>query len=155
MTSSITRRVAIGVLLAAAAAQLVRPERSNPPIDPARTVEASTAIPGNVAAILKRSCYDCHSNATRWPWYSAVEPMAWGVSRHVTEGRSTLNFSEWGTYRLQKRVTLLEKLCDEVRETRMPLSSYLLLHRDARLSEVEWKAVCDWSMDEADRAGNR
>jgi hypothetical protein len=62
-----------------------------------------------------------------------------------------MNFSEWGAYAPRKRVGMLEKMCDEVREGRMPLPPYLLLHNEARLTEADWKAVCDWSMDEADR----
>jgi hypothetical protein len=145
------KRLALGLLVLAAAVQFYRPARTNPPVDPGRTVVAATALPAEVAAILRRSCFDCHSNETRWPWYSAVVPMAWGVANHVAEGRATMNFSEWGAYAPRKRVAMLEKMCDEVREEKMPLPSYLLLHPGARLAEADWQAICDWSMDEADR----
>ena len=153
-TSRITRVVLVLVFLGAAA-QFIRPERTNPPVDQAQTLEAVAKVPASLAPVLRRSCYDCHSNETRWPWYSEVVPMAWGVANHVREGRSAMNLSEWGRYPARKRTALLEKLCDKVREGEMPLPSYLWLHRDARLSETEWKAVCDWSMDEADRIGSR
>jgi hypothetical protein len=155
MAASRITRVVLALAVLGAAAQFIRPARTNPPVDQAQTIEAVAQVPAPLAPVLRRSCYDCHSNETRWPWYSAVVPMAWGVANHVREGRAAMNFSEWGRYPVRKRTALLEKLCDQVREGQMPLGSYLLLHRDARLSESEWKAVCDWSMDEADRLGSR
>jgi hypothetical protein len=148
------KRIVLGLALVFAAMQLFRPDRTNPPLDAARSVQSAAMVPPEVGAVLKRSCYDCHSNETRWPWYSGVAPMAWGVANHVKEGRAELNFSDWGTYSVRKRVALLEKMCDEVREGGMPLKQYLWLHRDATLSEADWKSVCDWSMDEAGRLGD-
>lgn len=151
MTSTLSTRIVIGLVIIGAGLQLVRPDRANPPVTPGRSVESAAAIPPAVHAILKRSCYDCHSSETRWPWYSGVAPIAWGVAHDVTEGRAQMNLSEWGAYPNRKRIAILEKMCDEVREGAMPLRQYLWLHRDARLSEADWKSVCDWSMDEADR----
>jgi len=151
MTSTLLKRMVLGAVVIATGAQFVRPDRTNPPVSAAQTVQATATVSPGVHAILKRSCYDCHSSETRWPWYSGIVPMAWGVANHVKEGRAELNFSDWGAYPLRKRVALLEKMCDEVREGRMPLKQYLWLHRDAALSEADWKSVCDWSMDEADR----
>jgi len=155
MTSALLKRIVLGIVIVLAGIQFVRPDRTNPPIDLARSIDATATVPPAVGAVLKRSCYDCHSSETRWPWYSAVVPMGWGVADHVNEGRSQLNLSEWGAYPPKKRIGILEKMCDEVREGKMPLGQYLWLHRDARLSEADWKSVCDWSTDEADRLANR
>jgi hypothetical protein len=155
MTSTLLKRIVLGFVIVLAGIQFFRPDRNNPLVDPARSVDATATVPVAVAAVLKRSCYDCHSSETRWPWYSAIVPMGWGVADHVKEGRSHLNFSEWGVYPPKKRVGILEKICDEVREGQMPLKQYLWLHRDARLSEADWKSVCDWSTDEADRLTKR
>jgi len=151
MTSSLLKRIVIGAAIVFAGLQLFRPDRVNPPVNPAQSVQATASVPPAVDAILRRSCYDCHSNETRWPWYSAVAPMAWGVADHVREGRSHMNLSEWGPYPNRKRIAILEKMCDEVRDGGMPLPEYLWLHRDARLSEADWKSVCDWAMDASDR----
>ena len=132
-------------------AQLIRPDRTNPAGDPGAAVDAGGRLPSDVAAVFARSCYDCHSNATRWPWYSAVAPMSWGMVRHVTEGRHALNFSTWGAYPAAQKAKKLDVMCDRVRKGEMPLPSYLLLHRGARLSEADWHLICDWSADEADR----
>ena len=152
MNATLLKRLSLGLLVVLAGMQLFRPDRTNPPVTAAQTVQATASVPADVDAVLKRACYDCHSSETRWPWYSAVVPMAWGVTDHVTEGRAEMNFSEWGTYPARKRAALLEKMCDEVREGRMPLKQYLWLHRDAALSEADWKSVCGWSAEEAGRA---
>jgi hypothetical protein len=151
MTSTLLQRIVLGLVLVVAGMQLIRPDRTNPPIDAAKSVQATATVPAEVGALLKRSCYDCHSSETRWPWYSNVVPLAWGVANHVKEGRAALNFSEWGSYPVRQRTRLLEKMCDEVREGKMPLKQYIWLHRDATLTEADWKLVCDWSMEEADR----
>jgi hypothetical protein len=151
MTSRLMKRIVLGLVIVFAGMQLVRPDRTNPPFNAAQSVQVAAAVPADVDKVLRRACYDCHSSETRWPWYSGVAPMAWGVANHVQEGRAQFSFSEWGSYPARKRVAVLEKICDEVREGRMPLKEYLWLHRDATLSEADWKSVCDWSMEEADR----
>lgn len=151
MTSTLLKRIVLGLGIVFAGMQLFRPDRTNPPIDAARSVQSTAAVPPAVDAVLRRSCYDCHSSETRWPWYSGVAPMAWGVAADVREGRAQFNLSDWGAYPARKRAGILEKMCDEVREGRMPLRQYLWLHRDATLAEADWKSICDWSMDEADR----
>jgi hypothetical protein len=151
MTSTLLKRIVLGLAVVFAGMQLFRPDRTNPPINAAQSIQAAATVPPEVGAVLRRSCFDCHSSETRWPWYSGVAPMAFGVVDHVTEGRAQFNFSDWGAYPARKRIAILEKMCEEVREGKMPLKEYLWLHRDATLSEADWKSVCDWSADEADR----
>ena len=83
-----------------------------------------------------RACYDCHSNETRWPWYSNVAPLSWVVQHHVSDGRKVLNFSEW--QRPQEEAT---ESAETVLEGEMPLGSYTLLHTSARLSPAERRAL--------------
>jgi len=151
MTATLLKRTVLALAVVFAAMQLFRPDRTNPPVDAAQSVQATATVPPEVDAVIRRACFDCHSSETRWPWYSGVAPMAWGVADHVSEGRAEMNFSEWGKYPARKRIAILGKICDEVREGKMPLKQYLWLHRDATLSEGDWKAVCDWSADEAGR----
>jgi hypothetical protein len=124
--------------------QLVRPDRANPPVDPARSVVAAAHVPPNVAAILERSCYDCHSNETRWPWYSNVAPVSWFVSDDVAEGRRQLNFSEWSDYPADEAAARLLYVGAVVRSGAMPLPKYLRVHPEARLSEADVEAVTRW-----------
>jgi hypothetical protein len=125
--------------------QLVRPERANPPFDPADAIEARTAMPSDVAAILDRSCKDCHSNETRWPWYSNVAPVSWFVADDVAEGRHRMNLSQWGRYGDDEARARLMYLAFSVRERTMPLPSYLRAHPDARLGDAEVEALAGWA----------
>ena len=125
--------------------QFVRPARTNPVIDPSRTIEANSQMTPQVASILDRSCRDCHSNKTVWPWYTNVAPVSWWLSNHVNEGRHDLNFSEWATLPPDRQDRKLRQICDEVEDGMMPLSSYLPMHPVARLSDQDKKTLCDWT----------
>jgi hypothetical protein len=130
--------------------QLYRPERTNPAVDSAMTIQARLRVPENVDKILRRSCYDCHSHETRWPWYSHVAPSMWLVARDVEEGRSKLNFSNW-TYRYFRAVGRLDQMAQEINDGEMPLPVYLLMHPSARLTEEEKNILYDWVESERDR----
>ncbi|MEW5981432.1 MAG: Rid family hydrolase [Acidobacteriota bacterium] len=145
-----TRKLAVGAILLLAALQLYRPDRTNPPIEPTLAFDSGEGVPADVSAIVKRSCFDCHSNATRWPWYSQVAPVSWMVANHVREGRSALNFSEWRTYDTRRQARRLEEVCEIVRAGEMPPPSYLLMHGDARVSESDVRALCGWAAADAD-----
>lgn len=128
-----------------AALQLVRPERTNPPVDPSSRIEAHVMVPAEVAAILERSCRDCHSNETRWPWYSHVAPVSLLLARDVREGRDEMNFSEWGDYDAETTDEILEEICEMVTDGEMPLMPYTWLHPEARLSSGDVERLCEWS----------
>jgi hypothetical protein len=127
------------------AIQLVPVHRENPPVDPAKTIFATATVPANIHAIVQRSCKDCHSNETRWPWYSKVAPVSWLVANDVKEARHELNFSEWGTYSEKRKDHKLEEICDQVRDGGMPDAKYTWIHRDAKLGQEERSAVCAWT----------
>jgi hypothetical protein len=117
-------------------------------------LEARASVPAPVTGLLRRACFDCHSNDTRWPWYSSVPPASWLVAHDVRGGRGQLNFSEWGRYNPFDRADLLDKACREVSKRRMPLWQYRLLHSEARLSAQDVALLCGWSHDEATRLVN-
>jgi len=135
----------IGLAVLLIVIQFYRPERLNPAVDPAGDISAQVPVPPAVRSILERSCFDCHSNRTRWPWYSNVAPASWLVARDVTEGRERLNFSEWGSYKQGKRVSRLEMMIAEVDKGEMPLNNYLLLHGEAALTEADKDTLCAWA----------
>lgn len=95
--------------------------------------------------ILKQSCYDCHSNNTRYPWYANIQPVAWWLNNHIEEGKRELNFSEFGAYTLRRQYKKLEEIGDLVEEGEMPLSSYTFIHRDALLNGTQKKILGDWA----------
>lgn len=101
--------------------------------------------------LLKRACMDCHSNRTLWPWYSYVAPTSWLVERDVSKGREHLNFSEWDQYTFKQRQELLAHIATAVKNREMPLPQYLLIHRDARLSDADTDVLYGWARAERRR----
>jgi hypothetical protein len=133
--------------------QAVRPERSNPPVDEAQTIQRQMSVPPEVSAILERSCNDCHSYNTVWPWYSNIAPASWFVAHDVEEGREHLSLSNWGSYDQKRRARKLEEICEEVKEGEMPVSSYVMMHPEAELSEQDKATLCNWATQESERLG--
>jgi len=123
--------------------QFVRPERTNPPFPAAASLLAKT--PPDITALLDRSCRDCHSNDSRWPWYSNVAPASWLVARDVHQAREHVNFSEWAAYSSDDQDKFLGAMCKLATRGRMPLPTYLLIHRSAQLSPADITALCTWS----------
>jgi len=135
---------AAALLALAVLAQFFRPERTNPPIDSAMTVLSDTTVPPPVRAVFRRSCFDCHSNETVWPWYSEITPVNFLVAGDVATGRKNLNFSEWGRQKLGRRMSVLEEIGDQLTGRDMPLKKYLLMHPNAKVSDDEIKMISDW-----------
>ena len=138
------KRILLGLLVIFLLAQFVRPAKSNPPIDPAKELRA----PANVQQIIDRSCVDCHTNRTSYPWYSQVTPINWYLADHIKEGRHELNFSEYGSYKPRRKNKKLEEICEQVEEGEMPLPEYTWLHPGTKLSEADKQTLCAWSKSE-------
>ncbi|MEP6742968.1 MAG: heme-binding domain-containing protein [bacterium] len=131
--------------------QFYRPAKTNPAIDPSRTIEAQLHVTPEVSAIMDRSCNDCHSNKSRWPWYSNVAPVSWLVIGDVNDGRGAMNFSEWGNYDKDKQSRRLRDICEQVTDGQMPLSIYTPMHPGSKLSADDVKTLCDWANAERAR----
>lgn len=119
--------------------QLVPVERTNPP------VTGDVEAPPAVAAVLRRACYDCHSNETRWPWYARVAPVSWLVARDVREARDELNFSTFDETTERERLEVRREVWEEVEEEHMPPWFYLPLHPGARLSDADRDVLRGWA----------
>jgi Haem-binding domain len=135
------KRIVLALFVLFLLAQFVRPERTNPPVDPADELRA----PAHVQQILDRSCKDCHSHRSHWPWYSNITPANWFLVDHVNEGRRELNFSTFRSLSPKDVERKMDEICEEVEEGHMPLPEYLWLHRDARLSEADKQMLCEWA----------
>lgn len=144
----ILKIVAVILVIAFIAIQFYRPDGANPLTVQAETLEATTDVSENVAQILTRSCNDCHSNETVYPWYSNVSPFSWLLADHINEGRRELNFSVWNTYTAKKKRHKYDEICEQVTSGEMPHNQYLWLHRDAQLSADDVKILCDWAETE-------
>lgn len=131
------------LLVAFIGMQFVQPGRTNPRVAPSASLLART--PPEITALLERSCRDCHSNDTRWPLYSYVAPMSWLVADHVSHGRDHFNYSEWTAYDSDDQDKFLGAMCSLTQRERMPLPSYLLMHRGAKLSPDDVRTLCAWS----------
>ncbi|MCS7043657.1 MAG: heme-binding domain-containing protein [Bryobacteraceae bacterium] len=135
------RWVLLVLVVAFAAAQAWRPERTNPPVNAEYALKAQYEVPQEVERILERACGDCHSNRTRWPWYSHVAPVSWMLADHVKDGRRHFNMDDF------TEEMSIKDICQEIRVGSMPLKSYLLLHPEAKLSGAEIQAVCAWTRE--------
>ena len=143
--------IAIVLVVMFVLAQFVRPDLSRPSVVPGQELEATTEVPQHIAAILKRSCSDCHTHYTILPWYSRITPVSWWLKDHVEHGREHLNFSVWNTYNKDRKVRRLEEICEQVESREMPLPSYTWAHWDAPLSDEEITSICDWTKAETAR----
>jgi hypothetical protein len=139
------KRLGVGLIIFLALSQFIRPARTNPPTDPRKTLEAAAHPPATVAVILDRACGDCHTNRTRWPWYTNVAPISWWIIDHVNEGRRRVSYDDWGDYDPARQRKELDQTCQRVDRQNMPLTSYLLVHGEAALSDRDRQAICDWT----------
>ncbi len=143
MSGSVVKRAIYVILIIFVLLQFFTPKRTNPPV----TQEISA--PPEVMSILQKSCYDCHSNKTRWPWYSKVAPISFLVVRDVNEGRKHMNFTEWDKIPQQKLAKVFEEIAEEVQEGEMPMPIYLIMHSDARLSPSEKNTLVTWAQQKS------
>jgi len=152
---SLAKIVAVGagvVVLAIAALSLVHPWGNlRPTSSQGNVILAGSNVPEEVQTLLAHKCGDCHSNNTRWPAYSRIAPSSWLVEHDVHEGREHMNLSNWEQYAIDSRIDLLSKISTQLRQRKMPLKQYLLLHPEARLSESERKLIVDWTKVERKR----
>ncbi len=112
-------------------------------------------VPKDVGTILHRSCYDCHSNQTVYPWYSKVAPVSWLVAKDIREGRDEMNFSDWGKLKKRKKIKLLKKIAEEVEEKKMPLKIYTVIHNDAILTDTEINNLISWTKNKSEKIMTR
>jgi hypothetical protein len=143
------RTTVIAVVVALCAAiQFVAAERTNPP------GRSNLGAPPQVDALLRRACYDCHSNETRWAWYSAVAPFSWTIVHDVSEGRRRLNFSEWADYASDPETQRhkLQHIVDSIARGDMAPWYYGVLHSEARLTHDQQTRIMNWASQEANRA---
>ena len=135
------KRLAVVFIVLFVVAQLAHPDRTNPPTDPSRTIQAHLGNSSGAAAVLDRSCRDCHSNQTEWRWYTNVAPVSWLMAYGVKEGRRAINFSEWAGYRPEQQRALLAASCRSATDGKMP-GAYAWLVPDTRLSAGDINTIC-------------
>jgi hypothetical protein len=139
------KKIGWALLIILVIIQFIRPEKNRSTTIGANDLSKHYAIPANVQDILGRACNDCHSNNTKYPWYSEVQPVGWWLQNHVNDGKRNMNFSEYTSYKPEDQHHLMEELMEEVKEGHMPLNSYLWVHKEAKLSAEEKEALLIWA----------
>jgi len=139
------KKILLVLLIVFFAIQFIQPARNKSvqvlPTDISKTIP----VPENVKMILQTACYDCHSNNTNYPWYTYVQPVGWILNNHIINGKKELNFSEFGSYATRRQQSKLKSIADQARDNEMPLHSYTLMHKSARLSKEEKSIIINWT----------
>jgi hypothetical protein len=117
--------------------QFISIDKTNPPVDKSKDFLALKKTPQDIAQLIRNSCYDCHSNETKYPWYAKIQPVAWYLKDHIDEGREELNFSEFANYEAIRQAKKMRKSANEIEEGEMPLESYTLIHQKAKLTSEQ------------------
>jgi hypothetical protein len=143
------------ILVLLAVIQFIRPKENKDAGMLPTDISSMYSVPSKVQAILKAACYDCHSNNTQYPWYARIEPVGWVLSRHIKEGKTNLNFSEFGTYSQRKQKNKLKAVINSINENTMPILSYAKIHPEARLSREEKALLIEWASNTRDSLNNQ
>lgn len=102
-------------------------------------------ISDEIKSIFTNACLDCHSNETKYLWYHRIAPVSWMVNQHIEDGKKHLNLSDWGEFDIFEKIGVLDEICDEVEDEKMPLKSYLIIHKKAKLTEDQVLELCAWT----------
>lgn len=139
------KKVLFVVLVVIIAIQFIQPDRNENGQVLSTDISKTVFVPENAQTVLKDACYDCHSNHTVYPWYTYVQPVGLILAGHIKNGKSELNFSEFGSYSIRKQKNKLTSIVNSLRDKTMPLSSYTIIHKNARLTKDEKAIIIDWA----------
>ncbi|PHR69677.1 MAG: hypothetical protein COA67_09720 [Lutibacter sp.] len=140
----IVKIIALALLIAFVGIQFIPTTRNQSDVVLKTDFMLVNDVPESIHKKLQVSCYDCHSNNTAYPWYNKVQPIAWFLEDHIKEGKSELNFSEWDNYSNRRKKSKLKSIISQIKDEEMPLSSYTLIHGNAKLSESEKELIIKW-----------
>lgn len=125
--------------------QFFPPKLNQADTTPPTDIMLATNPPRIVEATLTNACYDCHSNASRYPWYTGIEPLSYWFASHIEDGKRNLDFSKWDQYSAKKKIHKLEEISEAVNQGWMPLRPYKWVHKEANLTQEQIKAITDWA----------
>ena len=140
-----SKKILLGILAMAIVIQFIQPARNNNGQVLPTDISITHILTDSVQAVLKIACYDCHSNNTEYPWYSYIQPVEWMLDRHIKQGKEELNFSEFGSYSERRQLSKLKAIENSIHDETMPLSSYTMIHKNARLSQPDKILIMDWA----------
>ena len=137
------------------AIQFIRPAHNTNENKTETDISKVVSVPDSVHAILQKACYDCHSNNTIYPWYSIIQPAGWLLSKDILKGKDNINFSEFGSYSLRRRLSKFDEIANAITDDIMPLPSYRIMHKNARLSTNEKTILINWAQKSQDTISGR
>jgi len=149
------RKSALGILIVVIAIQFVRPDLNQSDQEQRMAVMTALNMPDSVFSIFRTSCFDCHSNNTSYPWYSYVQPVGWLIEKDITDGKDMLNFSELRSLSPRRQVSKWNNIKNRIQDGTMPLSQYLFMHPEARLSDREKERAVAWIQETIDSLSSR
>lgn len=132
------------LLVAFVGIQFIPTERNQTDIVPVTDFMLVNNVPNNIKNNLQVSCYDCHSNNTKYPWYNKIQPVAWFLEEHIKDGKKELNFNEWESLSNRRKASKLRSIIKQIESGEMPLNSYTLIHKDAKLSSEETNEIINF-----------
>lgn len=142
----VLNKVLLGLLVLFIVIQFIRPARNKSDQASQADLISTFNVPENVQIILLSACYDCHSNNSKYPWYSNIQPFGWMLANHIKKGKAELNFSNFGSYSQRRQISKMNGVANSVKDGSMPLSSYTIMHKKARLSGNERTLLIDWAI---------
>ena len=131
------KNISIALIFILLMIQSIQIDKTIKPVNPTADFISVTAANTEVAGLLKTACYDCHSNQPTYPWYTNMAPVSWWIKHHINEGSQHLNFSIWGTYSEKRKNHKLEECIEMIEEGEMPMYSYTLMHKEAKLADSQ------------------
>lgn len=140
-----TKKILLVLLVALIAIQFFHPAPNKAAGAQPNFIGNKYPVPEEVNGILAKACYDCHSNNSRYPWYSKIQPFDWWITDHIKEGKKEFNFDEYLARSPRYQYNKIHEVAEQMEKHEMPLKSYLWIHKDAKLTEVEIKKVVDWT----------
>jgi len=147
---SLAKKILLAVGIVLIIIQFIQPAHNTSVQILATDISKTVSISDSVKALLKITCYDCHSNNTTYPWYSNIQPMGWLMAKHIKKGKDELNFSEFGSYSSRRQLSKLNGIANSLKDNIMPLSSYKMIHKNAQLSTNEKILLVNWAQQSKD-----
>nr|WP_121272015.1 heme-binding domain-containing protein [Pedobacter schmidteae] len=144
------KKILLGLLVILIIIQFIHPARNKSGQDMPNDISKVVSMPNDVQGILKKACYDCHSNNTNYPWYTSIQPLHWFMNYHIQSGKEDLNFNEFGSYTPRRQQNKLRSIESSLKDGTMPLFSYTLIHRNAILSDAEKLLIINWVQNSKD-----
>ncbi|RPD43466.1 heme-binding domain-containing protein [Paracnuella aquatica] len=145
MNRPLVKRITLALLVIFVLLQFIRPKKNNGNAESDKDFTHYVQVPDTVKSLLKTACYDCHSNKTNYPWYSQISPASLWLANHIKEGKAELNFSEFSQYTRRRMKSKMSSIAEQVENREMPLKSYLIIHKNAELSDAQIRLIVSWT----------